>query len=227
MTRPRIGITTSYENGRQMLDHAYIRAIETAGALPIIVPMLATAEAVASFSELLDGLMISGGPGITRGLLGPLPDDLPAVDPLRDRADNLIYEALHDRPVLGICYGMQFINARCGGTIYGDLTAERGDSIAHSSLRGGREHSLHIERDSLLYDSLQTGQTVVNTHHIQALAEVGAGLRPVAFGPDGVVEAVESADGRLLGVQFHPERMLEQMLPLFQAFVARCGQNVH
>ena len=75
MTRPHIGITTSYENGKQALDIHYIRAVETAGGLPVIVPILESDEAAAQFTALLDGLVIPGGPGITRGLIGHLPDE--------------------------------------------------------------------------------------------------------------------------------------------------------
>ncbi|MEO1444255.1 MAG: gamma-glutamyl-gamma-aminobutyrate hydrolase family protein, partial [Chloroflexota bacterium] len=113
MARPRIGITTSYNDGKQSLNHSYVKAVEEAGGLPLIVPVLTTPDAAAQFSELLDGLIMTGGPGITTGLVGNLPDDLTPVDPVRHESDMLIYNAFGvQRPLLGICYGMQFINAR-------------------------------------------------------------------------------------------------------------------
>lgn len=220
--RPRIGITTSYDDGTQKLNHYYVQAIEAAGGLPIIVPMLENDDSAKEFATLLDGLLMTGGPGITRGLVGDLPEDLPAVDVLRDSSDERIYCALASRPVFGICYGMQFINAMHGGTIYGDINQAQIDALKHSTGRGAEPHPIHIEPDSILHNILQKPELTVNTYHIQALASVGEGLRVSARASDGVIEGIESADGQYIGVQFHPERMGEPLLPLFHDFVEKC-----
>ena len=220
--RPRIGITTSYNDGKQSIDHHYLHAIENAGGIPLIVPMLQTDEATEAFAALLDGLVMTGGPGITRGLKGELPDDLPPVDAVRDASDERIYRAFSNRPLLGICYGMQFINAMHGGSIYGDLSKGIEDPMNHSVSRGAKPHPIRIQPDTHLYQVMQRESLEVNTYHIQALATVGEGLRVAATAADGVIEGIESLDGRILGLQFHPERMGETMQPLFNDFVARC-----
>ena len=221
--KPRIGITTSLEDGRQTLDLRYSQAVELAGGIPVIVPLIQSLDTARTFAELLDGLIITGGPGITRGLVGTLPADLPAVDYRRDRSDEFIFRALADRPILGICYGMQFASAMAGGTIYGDVQAQLASDI-HSADRGAAEHVIEIERASRLYEILGTSTLRTNTHHIQALVDLGAGLRVTARATDGVIEAIESEDGRVLGTQFHLERMLDRAGPLFEDLVRRAAQ---
>jgi putative glutamine amidotransferase len=120
---------------------------------------------------------------------------------------------------------MQFINAQAGGTIYADVYAQKPGTLLHSAGRGGQEHLVHLEKDSRLRQIMGVETMPVNTYHIQALSDVGAGLKAVGFSPDGVIEAIESIDGRMVGVQFHPERMLESTKPLFEDFVARCRDS--
>lgn len=221
--KPRIGITTSYKDGTQSISHYYIQAIEAAGGVPIIAPMLESDETARAFAEILDGLVMTGGPGITRGLIGDLPEDIAPVDPVRDNSDERIYRAFSEKsPILGICYGMQFINAMHGGTIYADLNTGHEGSLIHSPGRGGEPHPVKIIQNSHLYKSLNVPEIEVNTYHIQALESVGKGLKVSATAPDGIIEGIESTDGRIIGVQFHPERMGDTMMPLFRDFVERC-----
>ncbi|MCZ7542108.1 MAG: gamma-glutamyl-gamma-aminobutyrate hydrolase family protein [Anaerolineae bacterium] len=228
--RPRIGITTSHdtENNRQCLSLAYVRAVEAAGGVPLILPMPASASGARALAALLDGLIIVGGPGITQRLVGALPDDLPPVSALRDRTDRWLYRQARRNgcPVLGVCYGMQFINAMCGGGIYGDVMRDAG-SGPHSPDRGRDRHPVNIEAGTRLREVLGVAALEVNSYHIQAVAEVGAGLRASACSDDGVIEAIESEDGMLLGVQWHPELMpATPCARLFEDFVRRCGNSL-
>ncbi|MCY3583862.1 MAG: gamma-glutamyl-gamma-aminobutyrate hydrolase family protein [Chloroflexi bacterium] len=218
--KARIGISTSLSGSQQRLNTHYAQAVEAAGGIPIILPLLRSLAAAQSLAALLDGLIITGGPGITRGLIGALPEDLPAVDPQRDTSDELALRAMSEKPVLGICYGMQFINAMTGGKIFGDAQTQAA-AMAHSPERGADEHRIQIAPGSRLQDLYDAPQITTNSYHIQAIAALGAGLIATAHADDGVIEALESADGRLMGVQFHPERMGETGSPLFANLVRR------
>tara|TARA_B100001115_G_scaffold56986_1_gene42150 strand:+ start:1441 stop:2130 length:690 start_codon:yes stop_codon:yes gene_type:complete len=212
MARPLIGITTSLTETSQTLQRRYVDAIEQTGGAPVIVAQTADPTAQRPLLEVLDGLVITGGPGITEGLVGQLPDDLPAVDLHRWKSDCVAFELLREkrRPMLGICYGMQFINARLGGTLFADVQAQLGVG-AHSPKRTQGVNIMHdvsVETGSLLADLVESSSIPANSFHLQAVENVGEGLRVNARAADGLIEGIEEEGGRLLGVQFHPEAML-------------------
>ena len=220
-----IGITTSFEDGEQHLDRRYVTAIEEAGGGPVLLP---TTDAATTFEALLDridGLVVPGGPAVPEGLTGPLPDDLNPLNELRADSDRRWIEACWDtgRPILGICYGMQRLNALAGGSIYGDVEAEHDGAQTHSQKRGGTTHDIMLVEESRLRQWLDTETLTVNTRHLQAIASLGDGFSVAATAPDGVIEAIEHESGRLFGVQFHPERMGAVTRPLFRALIEQAA----
>lgn len=214
---PRIGVTTSYDDGSQSLDRRYVTAVERAGGLPLPLPMLETDEAYAEGIDVIDGLVVIGGPAVTEGLIGSLPSELGEAEPERATSDRkwMQYARSAGRPILGICYGMQRLNAMAGGTIYGDVEHQHENVLTHSQKRGATSHSIRIHSEHLR-GLLKTDTITVNSRHLQAVADVGDGFSVAATAPDGVIEAIEHKSGTILGVQFHPERMEADMQPLFR-----------
>jgi putative glutamine amidotransferase len=220
---PHIGITTSLADDTQRLDRRYVTAIEEAGGAPLLLPTTESDRTVEALVPRLDGLVVPGGPAVTEGLTGPVPDDLDQLDPLRADSDRRWIDGCWDAglPILGICYGMQRLNALAGGTMYGDVEAEHDGAQTHSQKRGATTHPVTLRPSSQMHQWLDTDTLTVNTRHLQAIATLGEGFSAAAEAPDGVIEAIEHDTGRVFGVQFHPERMGAVTQPLFRAFIAQ------
>ena len=229
MGKPIIGITTGLSGETQSVGCHYADAVERAGGCPLMLPMPAQRETLEEVVARIDGLIITGGPGFTEGLIGELPEDLPAVDERRRQADSWAFELARERklPVLGICYGMQFINARLGGRIYADVQRQL-EVGGHTTGRNGGEpveHEVELVEGTMLAGLMDEERIGVNSFHIQAVEEIGAGLRVSARSTDGLVEGIESGDGLLVGVQFHPERMVGSAWEkLFGYLMERAGE---
>lgn len=222
--RPCIGITMSVETEQFVLRKEYSRAIEQAGGTPFLLPTTTEDSVRKQVVSLIHGLIIPGGPGIKKGLQGDLPPDLPEVSVERFASDIGYLRAAYNIPILGICYGMQLINVEYGGTLCGDLSRDIPGTCSHSEKRGAFLSKVRFEQESFFGREFSE-EVAVTCSHLQAVLEVGEGLRAVGWSQDGIVEALESQDGRLLAVQFHPERSGEELQKLFRAFVLRCSRT--
>ncbi len=226
--RPLIGVTTSLNPDsrgcpEQRLDLAYVRAVEAAGGLPLPVPMLDTDAAADAYALMLDGLVVTGGPAVTRGMVGTRPDDLAETLPERVASDERLLQHFLDtgRPVLGICYGMQLASALRGGTIWADAERDRPDTNVHGAGRGGPDHDVCLVPGTHTRDVLGADRVRVGTRHVQAVRTLGDGFVVSGTAPDGVVEAIETPGGAFVGVQYHPESLGEPHAALFRDLVDR------
>lgn len=244
MGRPVIGITsgTRVEASGNLRDYEelcyvsrdYIRAIEEAGGLPIVIPVYRDRDLSARYLRLMDGLLLAGGVDLSPHFFGEEPHPrLGSIDIERDEVEmELTRLALElDLPILAICRGIQVLNVAAGGTLYQDISQLDRDVLKHRQSAVGwyGSHSIEIVEGTLLHRIVGKRHMRVNSSHHQAVKDPAEGFRISARAPDGVVEAIESQRHRfILGVQFHPEKMWErspEAAALFKAFVAACDRK--
>ena len=204
----------------------YFTSILKAGGVPFILPPSDDPNSLINSLNALDGLLLTGGADINPLYLGEEPvKELHSINPRRDRQELLLAKLAADRqiPILGICRGIQVMNAAFGGSLYQDIHVQmEGKRIKHDQDlgRGYASHTVRLEKDSLLYQLFETEVLPVNSFHHQAVKEAAPGFRVTARSADGVVEAMESTEYKsMMGVQWHPECFILEddpcMMPIF------------
>ncbi len=228
--KPVIALTGNFNDGACTMLEGYFASILRAGGVPFILPPFDDTDALISALQTVDGVLLTGGADINPLYLGEEPiKELHGINPRRDAQELLLTRLAADRqiPILGICRGIQTMNAAFGGPLYQDIHVQMdGTRIKHDQDlgRGFASHTVSIDEDSLLYKVFGTDVLPVNSFHHQAVKEAAPGFRVSARSTDGVVEAIESAEHKsMLGVQWHPECFIleqdESMLPLFEWLV--------
>ncbi len=183
----------------------YPRSISAAGGLPVELTRDADVEGLI---ERLDGLVLSGGADLDPALYGQDPEEnlqVPEVD--RDEWEMELLRAARKRemPILAICRGLQLVNVAFGGTLVQHVELEDGSGHPQWNVDGHTAtHEVHVTPDTMTATLLPSVWAVNSLHH-QTVETVGDGLTISATAPDGVVEALETPDGDLLAVQWHPE----------------------
>jgi putative glutamine amidotransferase len=249
-TLPLILVTPSTdEKGAEFYDYSislsqtYLDAITLAGGLPLVLPCAPSPKVVAEYVRRADGVMISGGDDIQPELYcDPVPANLKRTvgrtDPVRDLLETLLVkEAFAQRkPLLAICRGHQIMNIALGGTLFIDIPTQTKTTTNHTRLKHKDRfvHDVQLEVDSLLARVFGRTTIQVNSSHHQAIQKIAPPLRVTGRSPDGIIEAVElraeeaAVIPYLLGVQFHPERLVRahpEYIELFRSFTEACVLN--
>jgi putative glutamine amidotransferase len=231
--RPRIGITTKAGGATHPAYRLYASAVEAAGGEAVwLDPEILAGTDPQEILRDLDGLLFSGGVDIDPQEFGEavVPDAGVEIDPSREALELPLARAAlaGDLPVFGICRGVQTLTVAAGGSLHQDLALLDREGAAHQQRTAGKDetavaHPVRVEAGSRLAAAIGEGEQHVNSFHHQAVRDVPAGFVVTARSSDGVVEAVE--DPRrpfLIGVQWHPERMVDRYASqrrLFAAFV--------
>lgn len=205
----------------------YIESLARAGAGMRWVELSDPEQAVQD-ALTCDGLLLPGGGDMDPKFYGQA--RIPACgEPnlLRDAAEPLLLRAFlaADKPVLGICRGIQVMNAVLGGDLYQDIKPF--EHLPHNN-HWAKVHTVTVRRGTLLSRILGQDTVLVNSQHHQAVDRVAPGFTLAALSEDGIVEAIEKPDARFcLGVQWHPEWLSDAdpaMQGLFDAFVNACSK---
>ena len=229
--RPRIGMTvTQYpEYDGFKLRRDYVRAIEMAGGLPLLLPVCGE-DLIEDCLDSIDGLLLTGGDDFLPELFGELPEPVECeFEPERDHFEMALIRAAWQRqmPILAICRGIQGLNIALDGSIYQDLAYAGLDRIEHRQREDMKlgSHPIHIRDERLA--ALLGADIVVNSSHHQAIKRLSPEFATAAVAPDGIIEAIVAKDKAryAVGVQWHPETLLP-VSALFSDFVAAVTQSI-
>lgn len=222
--KPLIGITANYTDGDASLRDRYYTQIADAGGVPVIIPPLADKDIIINTLDNIDALLLTGGADHNPLWSGQQPQPgLHNINQARDLPELLATRLACNRqmPILGICRGMQTIAIALGGEVCQDIP-HTPKLIKHSQEADRTEptHSVDIEPASALHGIFGADRIFVNSFHHQAVTSPGKGMRITATAPDGTAEAMESTCHKpVIGVQWHPEWMGADGLPLFRWLV--------
>lgn len=216
---------SSYE--RIFANKDYLQAVEECGGIPLILPITEDYLKVKEQVKLVDKVIITGGVDINPFYYGEESIlNNGTIMPARDSYDFMIIKACEElnKPILGICRGLQSINVYYGGTLYQHIPDVKGNHLQHSQRSDYHVavHKIRINENTKLH-SILGKEAEVNSFHHQAVKGVAKGFKISAVSSDGVIEGIENIEGRtIMGVQWHPEKMYLKygnMKNIFNAFI--------
>lgn len=239
MKKPIIGILANrliIEDGmfpgmeRVYVSDDYVKAVLKAGGIPILIPVNKEKEIVQAQINAVDGVLLTGGYDVNPLLYGEEPSQkLGFTYGDVDDFDILVISAANsfNKPMFGICKGLQILNVYFGGTLYQDISEAEGAYIKHtqSSRKQEAGHSTFFKEGSILYEIFGES-TLTNSFHHQSIKELAPGFKVTASAKDNIIEGIEKEEGNfVVAVQWHPEMMHEtdlSMVKLFERFIDEC-----
>lgn len=233
--KPVVGVIPLFDEEKDSIwmVPGYMEGIRLAGGIPIILPLKAQEDEIAQVVRMCNGFLFTGGQDVDPALYGaPRSEKCGLANHDRDVLEQRIFEyaLTADKPVFGICRGIQLINVLCGGTLYQDLPTEyKGTKKTEHHMQPPYDvacHQVEIISNTPLENVLKKSTLSVNSYHHQAIKDLAENLKPMAISEDGLVEAVYMPGKRFIqAVQWHPEFIYlvdEDACKLFEAFVDAC-----
>lgn len=260
MKRPLVGISTLLlrdishasrivpVSDRIFSNIEFVSAVRNAGGIPVLIPITTDEELISEYVDTCDAFVMHGGPDANPVLFGDEPSELGRPGNIEsDMCDaGIICGAMeNDKPILGVCRGMQMMNLVMGGSLFQDISLVQ-EKVDREHPDEGTKIMVHRQPnpENEPYHYVQTApgtlaaelfgdKIAVNSHHHQCVKDPAPGAVVSAWASDGVVEAVEFPGKRFaLGLQWHPEMMVtlnsgvykEQQKRVFDALIAAARQ---
>ena len=224
--RPLIGVVSSRDGGKMVMNQTYLNAVWYAGGVPVVLSYTTDTQKLAEYAAVFDGFLFSGGVDVDPVKYGEEKRfDSVEIDEIRDAFEEALFKAVYPtgKPILGICRGIQSINVWMGGTLYQHMDGHRQDVPPEE-----RTHPISVTEGSLFHKLCGKTEVYVNTFHHQAVKTPAPALTVDAVSPEGCIEVVHEEGHRfLLGIQSHPEFYCgreddDHSLKLFEAFIEAC-----
>jgi gamma-glutamyl-gamma-aminobutyrate hydrolase PuuD len=236
MNRPVVLVAANRDTRKgKLIDYVgefHLDLLVQLDVLPMIIPVVeGTLPLLPQYMERMAGLLLVEGDDIEPKRFAARKANFKYVEktlPFKDEIETrLLRHALRSRiPILGICRGSQLLNVVCGGTLYGDVQKEKGTHRAHIDLEhyDTYRHPVSIVPGTPLARWYRRKGLNVNSYHHQGVRELAPRFRPMAHADDGLIEAYYDPEAAfIVGLQFHPERMLKDYAgnpKVFKAFTA-------
>ena len=237
MKKPIIGISANHTlNSGEKMEHlalsyipdGFVRGVDRAGGVPILLPVNSPEHAKV-YVSMIDKLILTGGQNIDPvNYNEDITFDPELMHQERDAFDFALFkEAMaQNKPIFGVCRGMQLINVALGGSLNQDISLREPETIKHLQDPIPGEiptHSVTTEYGSVLRQ-VYGDETEVNSFHKQSLKDIAPTLKVTAMSPDNIVEGIESKEGEhpIVAVQWHPDfayNTLEQEMRMFNYIV--------
>jgi putative glutamine amidotransferase len=239
MNKPLIGIVPLWDEEKDSLWMlpGYMDGIERAGGLPIMLPLSTDKTMLEQICRMVDGLLFTGGQDVSPAMYGEAKSEYCGeVCLARDEMEAALFSLAvteMDKPALGICRGIQFLNALLGGTLYQDLDTQHKSvtqsvpPLCHHQKQpyDKPSHKVTIKSGSHLHALLGADEIAVNSCHHQGVKELSRELVCMAEAEDGLIEAVYMPGKKFVwAIQWHPEYSLndENSQKLFVSFINAC-----